>query len=434
MERNIFKQDKIENIINQGYMHNIPPTTSDQTKTILSQLENNICKILIKNVVGTGFFCKIPHPDEFKLLPVLITNNHILNEEDLEINKNIKIAINNEVKIIVINESRLVYTSKEFDATIIEIKPEDKIKKFLEIDENIFDNDYLKIYKKNTVIYTLQYPKGIVSSHSIGKICQMNKHFIIHDCSTDFGSSGSPILLLSNFKVIGIHKGEINRKINGGIFIKYPIEDFNKKYPINISKNDSNTINNEYSKDINDKSENNENKNYLEKYKDDILLGNDEFYNFLDNFEDKRNDNIDLYNNMEYDNFNNNYIDSNNNNQERNNNIYNREIHANNYKIQSKYNQTQKNAPNNKKVDVIICSSCYSKKICCLCKNYSKNLFTITQSLKAHSMCMKDKTCCICGHYGSGSHSIRICEICKKGRGKDIRSTKCFVCFNYLLV
>ena len=45
---------------------------------------------------------------------------------------------------------------------------------------------------------------------------------------------------------------------------------------------------------------------------------------------------------MEYDNFNNNYIDSNNNNQERNNNIYNREIHANNYKIQSKYNQTQK--------------------------------------------------------------------------------------------
>ena len=156
MERNIFKQDKIENIINQGYMHNIPPTTSDQTKTILSQLENNICKILIKNVVGTGFFCKIPHPDEFKLLPVLITNNHILNEEDLEINKNITIAINNEVKIIVINESRLVYTSKEFDATIIEIKPEeDKINSnYLEIEEEeMTENEYRK-----RSIYILHYP------------------------------------------------------------------------------------------------------------------------------------------------------------------------------------------------------------------------------------------------------------------------------------
>ena len=29
---------------------------------------------------GTGFFCKIPFPNNNHLLPVLITNNHVMNE------------------------------------------------------------------------------------------------------------------------------------------------------------------------------------------------------------------------------------------------------------------------------------------------------------------------------------------------------------------
>ena len=35
----------------------------------------------------------------------------------------------------------------------------------------------------------------------------INKYNIIHTCSTDDGSSGSPILNLKNNKVVGIHKG-----------------------------------------------------------------------------------------------------------------------------------------------------------------------------------------------------------------------------------
>ena len=45
---------------------------------------------------GTGFPCKIPFPTEKELLPILITNNHIINEKTLyEKDKKIFIKIDN---------------------------------------------------------------------------------------------------------------------------------------------------------------------------------------------------------------------------------------------------------------------------------------------------------------------------------------------------
>ena len=57
------------------------PISFESTKTILGQMEKNICKLKVSNGGrGTGFFCKIPFPDNSNLLPVLITNNHVINE------------------------------------------------------------------------------------------------------------------------------------------------------------------------------------------------------------------------------------------------------------------------------------------------------------------------------------------------------------------
>ena len=53
---------------------------------------------------------------------------------------------------------------------------------------------------------------------------------INHYCNTEKDSSGSPILSLNNFKVIGVHYGGSKEKLNFGIFIKYAINEFNKKY------------------------------------------------------------------------------------------------------------------------------------------------------------------------------------------------------------
>ena len=101
------------------------PVSIEGTKKILFQMENCICKIYLKNgEKGTGFFCKIPFNNN--ILPVLITNNHILNENDIKDNNIIEISINNnEIKEIKIDNLRKKYTNsdKNIDITIIEIRP-----------------------------------------------------------------------------------------------------------------------------------------------------------------------------------------------------------------------------------------------------------------------------------------------------------------------
>ena len=67
---------------------------------------------------------------------------------------------------------------------------------------------------------------------------------IEHLCSTEPGSSGSPILNLSNFKVIGVHKGaNYGQDINLGIFFKLIIEDFKRIHPILRNKNEQKFVN-----------------------------------------------------------------------------------------------------------------------------------------------------------------------------------------------
>ena len=129
----------MENYIPEKYIENSPnPLTIEGTETILFQMKNCICKILSNDgKKGTGFFCKIPYLN--KLLPVLVTNNHILDENSISKDKKIEMTLNDDKKPLVINidNSRIKFTNKELDITFIEIKKEDKINYFLEIDENI---------------------------------------------------------------------------------------------------------------------------------------------------------------------------------------------------------------------------------------------------------------------------------------------------------
>ena len=170
---------------------NFPFINKSQTKIIISQLEKCICKI-IKEVenTGTGFFCKIPYPDQFHLLPILITNNHILEENILRKYCNIRFTINDDniEKNILIDDSRLIFTDKEIDITIIEKKPFDKIIHFLDIDEDILieeekDNNFYG----DEQIYISQYPTSKKASHSVGRIKDILGFNINYYCYTDFG-------------------------------------------------------------------------------------------------------------------------------------------------------------------------------------------------------------------------------------------------------
>ena len=107
------------------------------SKKIIEQMERNICKINIEKEQGTGFFCKIPFPTQNQMLPVFITNNHVINNDILNKDKiKLDIEIEETMKEIKLN-NRMKYTNEEYDITIIEIKEEDKIKNYLELDDNI---------------------------------------------------------------------------------------------------------------------------------------------------------------------------------------------------------------------------------------------------------------------------------------------------------
>ena len=77
----------MEEITKEKKIEDYPiPITIEGTNIILKQLINCFCKIENKKGNGTGFFCSIN--DELK---VLITNNHIIDEEIiLKSNSNFK--------------------------------------------------------------------------------------------------------------------------------------------------------------------------------------------------------------------------------------------------------------------------------------------------------------------------------------------------------
>ena len=233
------------------FFENSPQSISLQsTIKIKEQMETCIFKIFVTNLglIGTGFFCLIPFQN--KNLPVMITNNHVLNEETLKKEQFIPIELNNLNIRIQINDNRKIYTNKKYDITIIEIIPEkDNIFNFLELDEEITFNrdiEYFELHLKRSSIYLLYSAQSLLVSYGILK--NINEERIIHFCNTGEYSSGAPILNLSKNKVIGIHVGA-KSKYNIGTLLKYSINEFinlHKDYIISngvCSENNINKIN-----------------------------------------------------------------------------------------------------------------------------------------------------------------------------------------------
>jgi len=220
-------------------------------ETILMQMKKSICKIDGK-LMGTGFFCRIKYDN--KDIPCLLTNYHVLDKEYIKKNSKIGISMNDN-KInedIIINEEDIIYQSirNEYDLIIIKLKEgKDYMNNinYLKLDDNLFNKNSLKGYKSNS-IYILHYPNSQDASVSYGNgitFDEENKYDIQHKCNTSSGSSGGPILNLLTNKVIGIHKGCIQKngevKYNIGTFLKDSLEEIiNKDNKINnqINNND----------------------------------------------------------------------------------------------------------------------------------------------------------------------------------------------------
>ena len=222
---------KDDNMIEEKKINNYPEILDlGNAEKVIFQMKNNICRInLLDGAKGTGFFCLIPFPDNNNIFRALITNNNIIGENILYNIKKINISINNFNEDLIL-QNRILYTRKDYDITIIQIKEEDNINYFLELDNNILNN-YSNIPFVKSSIYIIQFPghtdnPGV--SHGIIDSIENVGYTFLHSCSTEEGSSGSPILNSKN-KVIGIHRGSLkNKNFNYGTFMNFLIQDRKK--------------------------------------------------------------------------------------------------------------------------------------------------------------------------------------------------------------
>ena len=109
---------------------------------------------------------------------------------------------------------------------------------YLELEDNIINYlklEKIKLNKKESPnyldesIYILNYLKSNDIYVSYGKLINTNNNDIYHNCNIKGESSGSPILLLNNQKLIGIHcSGSKHNKFNKGTSLIYSIIEFSK--------------------------------------------------------------------------------------------------------------------------------------------------------------------------------------------------------------
>lgn len=204
---------------------NSRPIDAEKLFDILEFAKKCMCKIkyLKKGItpVGSGFFCQLNITEmNFINRKFLMTNNHVINLKYLQNNNELYFE-NNKENYVLNLKNRYYFTNKKYDFTIIEIKDSDNIKNisFYELFENIM-NINSKINFINHDVFIPQFPNGGNLSIAFGAIKNIN--FIIHHTvSTEYGSSGSPILSLDNYRLIGLHnQRDSDLNVNKGIFFK----------------------------------------------------------------------------------------------------------------------------------------------------------------------------------------------------------------------
>jgi len=209
----------------------------------LQKAKNRTCQIILdNNSYCFGCFCKIPYTNNNNnYLNALLTCHDTLNKSIDFSNNKIKIKVNNSYKVLSLKNRKNWY-NKELDYYCIEIKDEDKINDFYQIDDIILKNDYKNelYFKKHILIFTIMEDGKI--GHSNGLIEKIENYCFFHNCNVDKGYSGGVIINNNNNYIIGIHKGEdrinnnINSSINMGIFIYDIIKDIKDQVSIKNNK------------------------------------------------------------------------------------------------------------------------------------------------------------------------------------------------------
>ena len=229
-----------EGMIDQVLINNNIMPLSNITK-----LTKGTVKIQISNNSrATGFFIKLERNK--KPFYSLMTNQHVITPEMIQNKESIVIYYKQEELTLILElnkEERIIHNFEEkldLDITVIEIIPKkDNVKESYFLLPYIDYNEFDTFQFEGKKIQITQFPEGIELSHSDGQILNIyndNINIFFHNSDTKGGSSGSPIVLYGDEKVLAIHKaGNEQKKKNAGVFIKKVVEFFKdfKKNGIN---------------------------------------------------------------------------------------------------------------------------------------------------------------------------------------------------------
>ena len=176
----------------------------NEFRRIPLKILKSICKIKIGKGNGTGFFLNSLSQNKY-----LLTNNHVINKDLVTSYSTANIEIyNEEVFELDLNsiQQYIKYYEKPIDITIIKINNLKDICnniEFLNIENNNKKDFNIYLYEN---VFSFGYPFGKDINCAPGKIVSISDKEFEYNCDTDPGFSGSPIILASNAKVIGIHK------------------------------------------------------------------------------------------------------------------------------------------------------------------------------------------------------------------------------------
>ena len=157
-------------------------------------------KIHDSTIKGTGFLIKLPIPNSNKPMKGLMTNNHVLNYNVLTKDRISLIFESTKKNFDLYLKNHFIFSDPFLDITFIKLNEEELNK--LEI-------DCLEIHEEESIpdeAFICQYSYGKHLSLAQGKIKSRWGFNLYHTINTDYGSSGAPIVLLSDNKIIGVHK------------------------------------------------------------------------------------------------------------------------------------------------------------------------------------------------------------------------------------
>lgn len=196
------------------------------------------CKIILGPFSwGSGFFVVFGvHKNQ--ILFGVMTNNHVLDENTLKVEQNVQLRLYNaETITIQLKRVGIRFTCPLLDVTFIELKKADVQTMYVHGVEFLHLCYSYQFTPPGTAIAVMQYPQNHPKlAFAQGEVYSLWGTCILHNASTDYGSSGSGIVSMRSGDAVAIHCARRpDMKVNVGVRAPVVIQAIKKIINVNIA-------------------------------------------------------------------------------------------------------------------------------------------------------------------------------------------------------